>query len=65
MNTKLLRKLCEIPGVPGREERVRAFIKREVGDLFDSVDADASGALDLEEVKVALKKWQQDRDVFY
>ena len=45
MNTKLLRKLCEIPGVPGREERVRAFIKREVGDLFDSVETDPLGSL--------------------
>ena len=45
MNIELLKRLCEVPGVPGREERVRALIESEVGDLFDSVETDAMGSL--------------------
>lgn len=45
MNIDLLKRLCETPGVPGREERVRDLIKREVKGLFDSVETDALGSL--------------------
>ncbi len=45
MNVDLLKRLCETPGVPGREERVRALIEREVKGLFDSVETDAMGNL--------------------
>jgi len=44
-NIELLKRLCETPGVPGREERVRALIEREVAGLFDSVETDALGSL--------------------
>lgn len=45
VNIDLLKRLCETPGVPGREERVRALIETEVKDLFDSTDTDAMGNL--------------------
>ncbi|MGV6814562.1 MAG: M42 family metallopeptidase [Phycisphaerales bacterium] len=45
MNIELLKNLCEVPGVPGREERVRALIESEIGDLFDHVEVDAMGSL--------------------
>ncbi|MFK7759318.1 MAG: M42 family metallopeptidase [Phycisphaerales bacterium] len=45
MNTKLLANLCETPGIPGREERVRDLIKKEIKGLFDSVETDAMGSL--------------------
>ncbi|MCA9287231.1 MAG: M20/M25/M40 family metallo-hydrolase [Phycisphaerales bacterium] len=45
MNIDLLKRLCETPGVPGREERVRDLISREVKGLFDSVETDAMGTL--------------------
>ncbi len=45
MNIKLLKALCETPGVPGHEERVRDLIKKEVKGLFDSVTEDAMGSL--------------------
>lgn len=45
MNIDLLKRLCETPGVPGREERVRAVIEREVKGLFDEVRTDAMGSL--------------------
>lgn len=45
MNVDLLKRLCETPGVPGREERVRALIQKEIKGLFDSVETDALGNL--------------------
>jgi endoglucanase len=45
MNFDLLKRLCETPGIPGREERVRALITKEVRGLFDDVFTDAMGSL--------------------
>jgi tetrahedral aminopeptidase len=45
VNVDLLKRLCETPGVAGREERVRALIEQEVGGLFDSVETDVMGNL--------------------
>ena len=45
MNIDLLRRLCETPGVPGHEERVRDLILGEVKKLFDSVETDVMGSL--------------------
>lgn len=45
MNFELLKSLCETPGVPGREGRVRSLIEREIEGLFDEVRTDALGSL--------------------
>ncbi len=45
MNIDLLRSLCETPGVPGQEERVRALIEHEIEGLFDEVRTDPMGSL--------------------
>ena len=45
MNLDLLKRLCETPGVPGHEERVRALIEAEVEGLFDEVRTDPMGSL--------------------
>jgi tetrahedral aminopeptidase len=45
VNLDLLARLCETPGVPGREERVRELIEAEVEGLFDEVETDAMGSL--------------------
>jgi endoglucanase len=45
LNVDLLRRLCETPGIPGREERVRALIEKEIKGLFDEVRTDAMGSL--------------------
>lgn len=45
MNIDLLKRLCETPGVPGREERVRALIEKEVSGLFDEIRTDPMGSL--------------------
>src|SRR3954465_12481286 len=45
MNIPLLKTLSEAPGVPGREERVRAILQREAQGLFDAVTTDPMGNL--------------------
>ena len=50
MNLPLLKELSEAPGVPGREERVRAILERECKGLFDEMSVDAMGTL------IAVKK---------
>lgn len=50
MNLKLLKQLSEAPGVPGREERVRAILEKETTGLFDEVSTDNLGSL------IAVKK---------
>ncbi|MFN0132028.1 MAG: M42 family metallopeptidase [Phycisphaerales bacterium] len=45
MNIDLLKRLCETPGVPGREDRVRSLIEREIKGLFDDVRVDPMGSL--------------------
>ncbi len=45
MDLDLFRRLCETPGIPGREERVRAVVTEAIGSLFDEVRTDAMGSL--------------------
>lgn len=45
MNTDLLKRLCETPGVPGHEQRVRDLVTAEIKDLFDEVTTDPMGSL--------------------
>ncbi|MCG3268896.1 M42 family metallopeptidase [Yoonia sp. I 8.24] len=45
MNIDLLKRLCEIPGVPGNEDRVRDLITSEIDGLFDAVTVDPMGSL--------------------
>ena len=45
MNLDLLKALCETPGIPGHEDRVRDLIAREVDGLFDEVVTDPMGSL--------------------
>lgn len=45
VNAELLQRLCETPGIPGREERVRALIEKEVKGLFDEIQTDPMGNL--------------------
>jgi putative aminopeptidase FrvX len=50
MDLDLFKRLCEVPGVPGREERVRDLIEKEISggkkdSLFDEIRTDAMGSL--------------------
>ena len=46
----LLTRLCQTPGVPGREHRVRELILKEIKGMFDSVTVDPMGSI------IAVKK---------
>ncbi len=50
INTKLLAAICEAPGVPGYESRIRNLIIKEVKSLVDEVSVDNMGNV------IALKK---------
>ena len=41
----LLRELCECSGIPGREERLREIVRRELAPLADELRVDALGNL--------------------
>lgn len=45
LDLDLLKRLCETPGVPGHEERVRALIAAEVEGLVDATTVDPLGSL--------------------
>lgn len=50
INVKLLKKICEAPGVPGYESRIRNIVLKEIESLADSVEVDNMGNV------IALKK---------
>ncbi len=43
MSLKLLEELCQAPGIPGREERIRAIVMREMRPLVDEIEVDVMG----------------------
>ncbi len=45
LNLSLLKRLSEVAGVPGREERVRKLLTVEATGLFDDIRVDAMGSL--------------------
>jgi endoglucanase len=57
INVSLLKKICEIPGAPGFEQRIRAYVLNEVTPLVDEVSIDNMGSI------IALKKGKQPRKV--
>lgn len=57
MNVNLLKTICEIPGAPGFENRIRAFLKEQVVDLADEMTVDPMGNL------MVLRKGRQDKRV--
>ncbi|MBL7778485.1 MAG: M42 family metallopeptidase [Chitinophagales bacterium] len=50
MNVSLLKAICEVPGVPGHEQKVRELITRELKGIADEISTDNMGNL------IALKK---------
>ncbi len=54
INLPLLKELCEIPGAPGHEERVREIVIRELEPLCDSIEVDGIGNV------VAVKKGSEE-----
>lgn len=50
MNIELLKQTCHVPGAPGYEQRIRAFILEEMKDIADEIKLDAMGNV------IAIKK---------
>jgi putative aminopeptidase FrvX len=64
MNIDLLRRLCETPGVPGHEHRIRDLILSEIEGLFDEVTVDPMGSLLCRrDARKAPKKGEQPKKV--
>jgi tetrahedral aminopeptidase len=57
INVALLKKICEIAGAPGYEQRIRAFVMEEVKNLVDDVSVDAMGNV------IALKKGKKRKKI--
>lgn len=57
INVELLRKICEVPGAPGFEQRIRELVLDEVTPLVDEVTLDAMGNV------ITLKKGRENKRV--
>ena len=57
INTELLKKICEVPGAPGHEQRVRELVIKEVKPLVDNISIDNMGNV------TAFKKGKRDKKV--
>ncbi len=57
INVELLKEICEVPGAPGFEQRIREIVLREVTPLVDEVSIDAMGNV------IAVKKGKADKKV--
>ena len=57
INIELLKKICETPGAPGFEQRMRELVVREVKPLVDKVDVDPMGNV------IAIKKGKESKRV--
>ncbi len=55
INVKLLKKICEAPGVPGYETKIRQLILKEVTPLVDEVSVDNIGNV------IAIKKGKSEK----
>ena len=45
MNFELLKTLCETPGVPGQEGKIRAVVQQHLSSLVESISVDAMGSV--------------------
>jgi endoglucanase len=43
LNFDLLKRICETPGIPGREDAIRALVRDEIDGVVDRVSVDALG----------------------
>ena len=57
INVPLLAEICEAPGAPGFEQKVREIVLREIEGLVDEVSIDNLGNV------IAVKKGKEDKRV--
>src|SRR5690554_6307142 len=57
INYPLLKEICEAPGAPGHEQKIREIVTREIENLVDDISVDNMGNL------IALKKGKEGKRV--
>lgn len=57
INVELLRRICEVPGAPGHEQRVRELVIKEVKPLVDKISIDNMGNV------TAFKKGKKNKKI--
>jgi endoglucanase len=57
IDIKLLKSVCEIPGAPGFEQRIRSFVMKEISEYVDEIKTDALGNV------IAIRKGEKDKSV--
>jgi endoglucanase len=57
LDIELLTNICEIPGAPGFEQRIRSFVMKTVAEYVDEVRTDALGNV------IVLRKGKKDKKV--
>ncbi len=57
INTSLLKKICELPGAPGFEDKIRKFVVEQIKDLVDEYYIDPMGSI------IATKKGGNNKKV--
>ena len=57
INVNLLKKICETPGAPGFEQRIRSLVVKEVSPLVDDISIDPMGNV------IAVKRGQDRKRV--
>ena len=55
INVNLLKKICETPGAPGFENRVRSLVLKEIKSHVDNIEIDNMGNV------IALKKGKNSK----
>ena len=55
LNINLLKEICETPGAPGYEQRIREVVLREIRPLADEVQVDHMGNV------IAIKKGREPK----
>ena len=57
INYPLLKEICEAPGAPGHEQKIREIVYREIESIVDEISTDNMGNV------IALKKGKSDKRV--
>src|SRR5574337_555723 len=57
INTALLKKICETPGIPGHEQKVRELVLKEIKPYVDEISIDNMGNI------TAIKKGKRNKKV--
>ncbi len=57
INFEELKEICEVPGAPGYETRIRTYLKKRLSGLVDEIEVDPMGSI------IALKRGKENKRV--